>query len=192
MHQNIGFYNSVKWHKESVLKYAKCTIPRSQPSAVGGQANTVSGARLPLSNNFFSLSFHSIYLEVHAMLPFQSPWDELSQEIVPLSNIGEFYIANHSWVSCIEIVLLSKMVRCAVIPGIWGEYAYILSKYQIAFVATGKWSVENPPLFSLSSVAVYPYSSAGRGPKLHISTTRRSPGLAGMPSLSKTFIGPHR
>ncbi|KAG5623834.1 hypothetical protein H5410_009052, partial [Solanum commersonii] len=38
-------------------------------------------------------------------------------------------------------------------------------------------SVRNPPPFSLSNIAVKPHSSPGRGPKLHISTARRSPEL---------------
>uniref|UniRef100_A0A3Q7FZ93 Uncharacterized protein n=1 Tax=Solanum lycopersicum TaxID=4081 RepID=A0A3Q7FZ93_SOLLC len=62
------------------------------------------------------------------------------------------------------------------------------SKYQIALVARGKWSVRNPPPFSLSNIAVKPHSSPGRGPKLHISTARRSPGSAGFPSVSTTQL----
>lgn len=77
-------------------------------------------------------------------------------------------------------------------PGMFGEYAYSPSKYQMALVAEGKWSVRNPPPLSLSSVAVKPHSLPGSGPKLHISTTRRSPGLAGTPLASRTLRGPLR
>jgi len=62
----------------------------------------------------------------------------------------------------------------------------------MALLAAGKWSVKKPPPFSLSNIPVNPHSSPGRGPRLQISTMRRSPGIAGSPDVSVTRIGPLR
>lgn len=66
------------------------------------------------------------------------------------------------------------------------------SKSQMALQASGKWSVRKPPPFSRSKMPVKPHSCPSRGPKSRISTTSRSPGMAGWLLPSSTRNGPLR